>query len=317
MTGDNACPICGQKAILAFKDMRDRQYDAAPTATYYRCLRGDCRHLFVSPPTREEDLLSLYASYSTHADSPIFPKSMRARVYQSLTVVFGLPDRLGSQIDRWRLMDMQGRSGSVLDVGCGSGNLLKELQKTKSGRNVGIDFDPKAIEAAKSNGIDARVSTIEEVSDGPYDNLLLNHVIEHVPDPLAFLKTAYEKIKCGGVAIIRTPNSNSRLARRFGDNWRGLEPPRHLHIFTVPSLRAVAKRAGFEVEEITSANAMLQGIYFESARLKAASGGSGRRGTFHSLIAKLAFPGVVLMSSLARKKDDECGEEVVAILRRP
>ena len=45
--------------------------------------------------------------------------------------------------------------------------------------------------------------------------------------------------------MVLTPNASSWSHRVFGSSWRGLEPPRHLHIFAMNSMRAVFRPAGF------------------------------------------------------------------------
>ncbi len=50
------------------------------------------------------------------------------------------------------------------------------------------------------------------------------------------------------VSIV-TPNANSRAHARFGRHWRGLEPPRHVQIFSMESLRRIVSQAGFRIQK--------------------------------------------------------------------
>lgn len=86
-----------------------------------------------------------------------------------------------------------------------------------------------------------------------YDVITLSHVIEHVHDPYNTLKNCYDLLSPGGLLFIDTPNIDARSHRRFKENWRGLEAPRHLVIFNWESIFGVLKRCGFErIEPLVS-----------------------------------------------------------------
>lgn len=78
-----------------------------------------------------------------------------------------------------------------------------------------------------------------------FDVVASSHVIEHVPDPISLLRECLRILKPGGHLVAITPNAGSWSHRIYGADWRGLEPPRHLHIFTLSSLAGVCVRAGF------------------------------------------------------------------------
>jgi hypothetical protein len=64
--------------------------------------------------------------------------------------------------------------------------------------------------------------------------------------PVAGLREVRRILRPAGTVWIRRPNLDSRGHRIFGANWRGLEPPRHLVLFTAASLMSALSRAGFE-----------------------------------------------------------------------
>jgi hypothetical protein len=81
-----------------------------------------------------------------------------------------------------------------------------------------------------------------------WDIITLNHVFEHVSDPSAALSAARERLSENGRAIIRTPTVSSWAWEHFQSNWVGLDPPRHLHIFSRSGLESIASANGLEVE---------------------------------------------------------------------
>jgi SAM-dependent methyltransferase len=92
-----------------------------------------------------------------------------------------------------------------------------------------------------------RCAGVEDLVDEPggYDVITLSHVIEHVHDPSALLRAIYRMLRPGGLLWLETPNLDSLGHARFGRNWRGLEPPRHLLLFSVDSLKFALAQAGF------------------------------------------------------------------------
>ena len=150
--------------------------------------------------------------------------------------------------------------GRVLDVGCGNGEFLVRM-KAYGWDVAGVDFDSAAVESAKRIGMDVRLGTLEQVDFRPdsFDAITLNHVIEHLHDPVETLRQCRRVLKPGGTVWINTPNVQSWGSERYGANWRGLEPPRHLTIFTPGALRLACERAGFEV---TATHGSPESVFF-------------------------------------------------------
>jgi SAM-dependent methyltransferase len=136
--------------------------------------------------------------------------------------------------------------GRLLDIGFGNGAFL-ELAAEIGWSAEGIDFDPAAVQAARSRGLEVRCAGVEELAGEPgaYDVITLSHVLEHVYDPPALLRAVYRLLKPGGLFWLETPNLDSLGHARFGRNWRGLEPPRHLTLFCVDSIKLALAQAGF------------------------------------------------------------------------
>jgi 2-polyprenyl-3-methyl-5-hydroxy-6-metoxy-1,4-benzoquinol methylase len=80
---------------------------------------------------------------------------------------------------------------------------------------------------------------------GSPDAVVAWHTVEHVPDPVAFIRAAYAALKPGGRLMPSTPNGTSYGAIHMRQHWRGLEVLRHLSLHNPASLRAMAQVARF------------------------------------------------------------------------
>jgi SAM-dependent methyltransferase len=152
----------------------------------------------------------------------------------------------------FRLLAVQ-RKGNLLEVGCGDGGSL-EIARQFGWNTVGVDFDSKAVDNARSKGLDVHHGQLQNLhlADNSFDMILMNHVIEHVHDPLGLLRECYRILRRGGRFAMLTPNSESWGCSYFRGDWRGLEPPRHIHIFNCQTLRELGRKAGFAGADISS-----------------------------------------------------------------
>ncbi len=108
-----------------------------------------------------------------------------------------------------RMLDI-GPEDSVLDVGCGTGAMLKELSQKTSGRLVGIDpssgMIEKAKQAAHDNNIRFYVASVEEFHpDEVFDAILCNSAFQWFPDPVAAVTSCKRVMRKGAKMAIQAP----------------------------------------------------------------------------------------------------------------
>jgi len=270
------CYVCGAIGEPLYKGLGDRLFEASGKWDLKRCVEPRCGLIWLDPMPFEQDIEKAYTTYYTHQELPAPHETLARLVYRKIQEGY-LASKYGYRFPRGRIrgpllgalmyLYPGGRArtdfsvfylpsapgGSLLDVGCGGGAMLMRMHGL--GWNVeGVDFDAQAVRTARAKGLKVQLGTIEEQKfpRDSFDAVTMSHVIEHVPDPIALLRECYRILKPGGRAVVVTPNANSWGHRVYADNWRGLEPPRHLHIFSVGSLKAATRAAGFQKVRVST-----------------------------------------------------------------
>lgn len=116
----------------------------------------------------------------------------------------------------------------VLDVGCNTGYGTMRFVPV-AGRVVGVDVSPRAIEAAERRAVDGRPEFVLgggldlPFPDAAFDLVTSFQVLEHVPDPIAFLNELARVTRPGGQIILATPNAATRL-------YPGMTPWNRFHV---------------------------------------------------------------------------------------
>jgi SAM-dependent methyltransferase len=85
--------------------------------------------------------------------------------------------------------------------------------------------------------------------DDQFDVILMNHTLEHIHDPVAFLRAAAALMASNGRLVINVPNYRSPVAMVMRDQWVGWLPTEHVFHYTEASLAAVAAKAGLRLVE--------------------------------------------------------------------
>lgn len=138
---------------------------------------------------------------------------------------------------RWHIRRL--RLGQTLDVGCGTGRNLKHLR----GHGVGVDHNPRLVEAARAHGLEAY--TPEEFRSSPranpdsYDSLLFAHVLEHMTgsEAKALVAAYLLYLRPGGRLVVLTPQERGFSA-----------DPTHVEFLDFERVQSLCREAGLRVE---------------------------------------------------------------------
>ena len=240
------CPVCGGISFLPVTSLRDNRtgsfkepFDVA------RCV--GCRLVALRPAPAADALArgyqDGYGPYPTDtagggerssptATSAIWKRRLR-RAWHALD---------GSvTIDRIPLR------GRVLDVGAGQGSDVAFLHSLGLDA-IGLEPNLRAVEVCRMKGLPVIEGTLEsaDFEPGSFDVVILNQVLEHLPDPHSTLMIVRRLLRPGGSVAIFTPNVTGLPARAFGDDWAHWHVPYHLYLYGPAQLRKLLGDAGFE-----------------------------------------------------------------------
>jgi SAM-dependent methyltransferase len=140
---------------------------------------------------------------------------------------------------------------AFLDVGCGRGLLLDELQ-ARGWRVTGTQLSAGALAACARRGITVLDGELPELAleAESYRAVAFYHVLEHLDRPLEYLEEAHRLLRPDGLLVLEVPDASSPGFRLLGARNFCLDYPHHLFFFTPESLRGLVRRAGFEVTAV-------------------------------------------------------------------
>jgi GT2 family glycosyltransferase/SAM-dependent methyltransferase len=209
-----------------------------PHYALIECRSCLCRRIDPPPVTSEVDAGDFYRRYysdSLERGGP--PSSFASRLW---SVVAQVPA-------------LQTPGGTVIDVGCGDGDLCGELAEAGWRSVRGIDLAPTRIARARARHPELeffdRPIAETPIPHGSADLVVMDNVLEHLPNPLTAVSGLVPYLGDGGRLVLITPNMSSGHARLLGRRWTPeLAPHAHVFLFTPPSLMRLLSAAGLEVE---------------------------------------------------------------------
>ena len=253
------CRLCGSTGPHQTIAVREMMFGTRELFYYYGCAACDTLQI-VNVPNGEELARHYppdYYSYTVSAQPRVLQwlNTQRDRfelhtggwVVGALLVALssGARAALGGAV---RMLGQLGveRDARILDVGCGGGALLDRLSKAGFDNLSGAD--PFLADDGKTpRGVPLMKQNLSEVT-GDFDLIMFNHSLEHVPDLVATLKAAYEKLASGGICLVRVPTTSSEAWTIYRQDWVQVDAPRHIVIPSRQGMAVAADRVGLRVD---------------------------------------------------------------------
>ncbi|MFQ5631113.1 MAG: class I SAM-dependent methyltransferase, partial [bacterium] len=234
------CPVCHTLNSKTYLCVPDRfALEKGNRFSLVQC--QECTLIYLNPRPVEEASAAFYENEEyTPFVSAQSTQSGFDKIYQ----------RIRKYNNSWkrRLIERNTpEKGSLLDVGCGTGEFIAEMARS-GWQTRGLERDPKA--AAYAVGeleLDVICGTLDAMPSAPesYDVVTMWHVLEHLYEPHRALVQIRETLKSGGLLVLAAPNANSLDAKFYKENWVAYDAPRHLQHFTLKSLRSLCEMHNF------------------------------------------------------------------------
>lgn len=225
------CPLCNREGWLAF-DMPDTIY--GNRFSVHAC--DVCRIGFTHPFPSDKLLYKIYSGDYWARESTLAKRGLLARSIQTFNAY-----RLGMMI---RPLIRKLTTGmSVLDVGCGSGQLAVYLKRC--GFKVEVnDIDAELLaEIETQHGIKGHCGDLSEIDfQRKYDAIIFNNVLEHLRAPLPIIESATRLLKTDGLIFVEVPNWESAQLQLFRARWYHLAIPQHLYHYSQAGLDGIMRR---------------------------------------------------------------------------
>lgn len=247
------CRICGHTGDNRTFEVPEMMFGFRDIFSYFQCARCLCLQIAEFPSDLSKYYPDNYYSYEVN-----FSRDILRKLVTRLKVRYVLEGRgfLGKILyamfpreDVYALRSLiRNKDISVLDVGCGAGDLLYALREFGMKNLAGVDPFNRA-DLTYENGLTVEKKQIHDVV-GKWDLVMFQHSFEHMPDPGKTLETVSRLLTPEGCCVIRIPVVPSYAWEHYGVNWVQLDAPRHLFLHSVQSMTLLAERAGLHVDDV-------------------------------------------------------------------
>ena len=235
------CPSCKSAKIKSLMPVKDHSV-SGEIFTIYEC--DSCSLRFTQDVPEQNNISRYYQSvdYISHSDTKVGMINRMYHLVRSITLSIKR-----STVTRFTKI----KSGSLLDIGGGTGAFLNEM-KQHGWEVTGLEPDITAVEKAKSlYNISAQSpDVLFNLPAAKYDAITMWHVLEHVHQLQEYVIQLKKIIKDTGVIFIAVPNYTSYDARYYKEYWAAYDVPRHLYHFSPESMKKLMEMHGFKIKAI-------------------------------------------------------------------
>ncbi len=227
------CPICNKEDIASLLHTKDYSL----TGDDFQIIQcANCTLEYTDPSPSKEAIAPYYnfPSYISHTDTK---EGLVNQIYHKVR------NYTLTQKTNWVQSLFTGHKGQLLEVGAGTGAFAHSMLK-KGWKVTALEPDAASRKKALEN-YDINLLPIEELfqlEPAKYEVITLWHVLEHVHDLNAYMKTFHSLLKPNGRLIIAVPNYTSYDAGFYMNFWAAYDVPRHLYHFSPLSMHYLAKK---------------------------------------------------------------------------
>src|SRR4030042_96281 len=242
------CRICGNEKDNREYSLTEKMFGTGEAFDYFKCVECGCLQILELPARLNEYYDPAYYSFKKTKscfDNPIkaFLKRLRTRYYFSSRTLFPsiyLKIYSPPKYFTWLKEAGVNLNSRILDVGCGSGDLLIRMRKDGFKDLTGGDpYIEKDI--LYENGVIVYKKDISEINN-KYDFIMLHNSYEHMRQPVKALQDLSGMLNNRRYLLIRIPVVSSYAWEEYGTNWVSLDAPRHLFLHSEKSMHIISEK---------------------------------------------------------------------------
>lgn len=164
----------------------------------------------------------------------------------------------GEVAQRLREQNPSASEFKVLDVGCGKGDFLRALDFLPAQNKFALDLNEPAIRACREQGFNAFCGTVETaiaagfLKPGEFPVVTSFHCLEHVPEPVEFVRELLRATAPGGRLFLSTPYSPMSFESEWFDVLN--HPPHHMVRWNLAAYRKLAEMLGVKMRHFAPRN---------------------------------------------------------------
>jgi len=240
------CKVCANKNNNRVFQIKEMMFGTRDKFDYFECSNCGCIQIKEVPKNISKYYPNNYYSFKSRSKMSYLSDGIRIVIRM---IIFGvLPHFLFKQgTSSWIKKAKINFDSKILDVGSGSGDLLKNFSARGFKNLVGIDpYIKKDIFYPSVKIFKKDLSSLK----GKYDFIMLHHSLEHMDDPNQVFADIYRLLKPKGKALIRIPLASSLAWEKYQTNWVQLDAPRHLFIHTPKSIKVLSKKSKLTLFDI-------------------------------------------------------------------
>jgi 2-polyprenyl-3-methyl-5-hydroxy-6-metoxy-1,4-benzoquinol methylase len=255
-----ACRICGNAEANKTYIAKEMMFGLKDEFEYLECANCKCLQLMSIPADLSkyypENYYSYFSKGEQHHIQTSVSKTIKRQIKKVLLDSFLKGDnmigrlispKLGGYYPWIKKATLTSRS-RILDVGCGSGELLLKMSNDGFKDLTGLDPFIKEDIHYKS-GITIHKKTLDQLNE-PFDLIMMHHAFEHMDHPLSIIQQIHSLLRPGGLALIRIPVGDSYAWKKYGVDWVQLDAPRHLFLHTTKSMQILCQQSGFTLDDV-------------------------------------------------------------------